>query len=557
MSLGVGPVAESEEPINTNKKSTTDRQNGAEKSNSIRGIFLVFTDFVRKTFTTATGSTPNIGTAVRLLFVLGGAIIAALFLLWIVDKVVFYYLTKNYVDEVANVFDLNEHLANALILGTFVVAVFFGRFIWSFSRQKRLIGIAGISTLLIGHSLVLWYGTRANYFDPSGQAIKCYVLTRDGKVTYGEHPGIDPATGRLCRPVTAEMLERLKQYALGKRPQQILDTNPTFFDPRTGEPIVWYYRSKDEIEIFDLMGFHPDTGEELIPISKEIVEQWKSQTAKIMQHIPKLINPEKYVFFDPRNGSSRAWYWRDANGAYEFYDSSGFHPRTGDPLKIVTKEDVDAWRRNAGIKTPQIIDPNSYSFFDPATGLARVWYWRSADGKFEFYDAAGFHPRTGDKLLLVTRDIVSEWQKQSAARPVAPKADNTSLGLESLAGRFLVNHFRISQGAQFDVLNYVQDTYAPEVDYYGDHFTKAKILEDQRRYTTRWPERSFEIMPEKTRIACDSERAMCDISATVHFQVYNPATLKSSSGITTYDVRVIFSGNTASIVSENGAVISR
>jgi hypothetical protein len=122
-----------------------------------------------------------------------------------------------------------------------------------------MVGIAGIAALLIGHSLVLWYGTRTDYFDRSGKAIKCYVLTRDGKVTYGERAGIDPTTGRLCRLLTAEMLERLKQYEMGKRPQQITDTNPTFFDPRTGEPIVWYYRSKTDIEIFDLNADPPNT----------------------------------------------------------------------------------------------------------------------------------------------------------------------------------------------------------------------------------------------------------------------------------------------------------
>ena len=154
------------------------------------------------------------------------AITAALVLLWIVDKIVFYYLAESYVAEVANVLDLNEHLANALVIFTFVVAVFFGSYIWSFSKQKRLFGIAGISALLIGHSLLLWYGTRGEYFERSGKAIKCYVLSREGQVTYGERPGIDPATGRLCRSVTPEMLERLKEYAKGKRPQQITELQP-------------------------------------------------------------------------------------------------------------------------------------------------------------------------------------------------------------------------------------------------------------------------------------------------------------------------------------------
>ena len=273
-------------------------------------------------------------------------IAAALLLLWIVDKFVFYYLAQTYVDEVASVLDLNPHLANALVLLTFAIAVFFTRFIWSFSKRRRLLGITGIAALFITHSLVLWYGTHDKPFDRRGNAIKCYVLTRDGQVTYGEQAGVDPATGRQCRPLTPEMWERLQKYAAGKRPQTITDLNPVFFDPRSGEPIVWYYADKTNgVEIFDLMGFHPDTGEELLPITKEVAEQWKKQAGERARRIPKLISdPDKYVFFDPLNGRARAWYWVGSNGRYEFYDSEGFQPQTGDKLQLVTREVVNEWK---------------------------------------------------------------------------------------------------------------------------------------------------------------------------------------------------------------------
>ena len=207
-------------------------------------------------------------------------------------------------------------------------------------------GIAGIAALLIGHSLVLWYGTKDKSFDRQGNAIKCYVLTRDGQVTYGVHAGTDPSTGRQCRSLTSEMLERLQKYAAGKRPQAIATPNPVFFDPRSGEPIVWYYKDKENIfEIFDLMGFHPDTGEELLPVTKEVAEKWKEQAEERGRHVPKLIaDPEKYVFFDPLNGQARAWFWLGANSRYEFYDSPGFQPQTGDKLQLVTREIVNEWK---------------------------------------------------------------------------------------------------------------------------------------------------------------------------------------------------------------------
>ena len=186
---------------------------------------------------------------------------------------------------------------------------------------------------------------------------KALGLTRDGQVTYGEHAGTDPSTGRQCRPLTPEMLERLQKYAAGKRPQAIATPNPVFFDPRSGEPIVWYYKDKENIfEIFDLMGFHPDTGEELLPVTKEVAEKWKKQAEEKGRHVPKLIaDPDKYVFFDPLNGQARAWFWLGASSRYEFYDSPGFQPQTGDKLQLVTREIVNEWKDTQKNPTTAVI----------------------------------------------------------------------------------------------------------------------------------------------------------------------------------------------------------
>jgi hypothetical protein len=61
-----------------------------------------------------------------------------------------------------------------------------------------------------------------------------------------------------------------------------------FFDPVSSEPIVWFHRSKSNIiDIFDLMGFDPNTGEELLPITAEVAEEWKAQHALQTRLAPK------------------------------------------------------------------------------------------------------------------------------------------------------------------------------------------------------------------------------------------------------------------------------
>jgi TPR repeat protein len=142
-----------------------------------------------------------------------------------------------------------------------------------------------------------------------------------------------------------ELLERLRAYEKGNRAKRIQVNDPTFFDLGTGEPIVWYYKSKGGlIELFDLMGFHPESGDELIPITKEIVELWKKQLAT---RVPTPVDLTKFAPFDPKTGEPRVWYWRSDKGDWIFYDSPGFHPATGEPLNVFTKEATEKFRIDA------------------------------------------------------------------------------------------------------------------------------------------------------------------------------------------------------------------
>ena len=181
--------------------------------------------------------------------------------------------------------------------------------------------------------------------------LKNVTSSCENSVRYSNPPGIDPVTGRQCRPLTAQVLERLREYEKGNRPKRIKATDPTFFDLRTGEPIVWYYKdSNGGIELFDLMGFHPESGEELLPVNKEIVDLWKNQSSERRQldtrRTPQRVDPEHFAFFDPVTGKPRVWYWRSEKGEYEFYDNPGFHPRTGEQLAIITSEAIRAYKND-------------------------------------------------------------------------------------------------------------------------------------------------------------------------------------------------------------------
>jgi hypothetical protein len=179
-------------------------------------------------------------------------------------------------------------------------------------------------------------------------ATRCYIIQRDPRapVIYRDRlPGMDPETGRECRLVTASLIQRLKEYAEGKRSVRIKAPQPEFFDPRTSEPIVWYLDHGDTIEIFDLMGYHPETGEELLPITLEIVDRWKAQQKLSNRKPPVRVDPALHPWFDAKTGKPNIWHTPAENGALEFLDGPGFHPKTGKALIEITQDFAEKLER--------------------------------------------------------------------------------------------------------------------------------------------------------------------------------------------------------------------
>ena len=403
----------------------------------------------------------------RFLILIAFAFLAILPAVWALNQIFVFLIARSYVDQLAVALDVNKNLATAILWGTFAVAALLVRYAISFSWRRRLLGLTGLLTLLIGNSLVLWYGTSAHFFARSGEPIKCYIVARD-TIRYGEQPGIDPVSGRECRPVTPEIVERLNAYAGGARPHRLESSEPVFFEPRTGAPAVWYVAGANgQIELFDLMGFHPETGEELLPVSREIVQRWKGhQEERVRQETlraPQRIDPAQFSPFDPVTGEARVWYSPNEQGEFEFHDRPGFHQSTGERLEIITREIIDAWRKQGSERAPQKcyvitrdavrygdrpgIDPGTGrqcrkvteellerlreyekgnrpkrvgaanpSFFDLRTGEPAVWYRTNNDGVVELFDLMGFHAETGDELLPVNRDIVQRWKEQQQER---------------------------------------------------------------------------------------------------------------------------------------------
>ena len=102
----------------------------------------------------------HLGARRRLLAAIAACVVASVIAFWIIDKIIYFYVARRYVDQIGEAFDLNKNMANALVLLTFIAAVFFGTYVWSFSSAKetyrdqwhRFLADCAFSCCLVGYA---------------------------------------------------------------------------------------------------------------------------------------------------------------------------------------------------------------------------------------------------------------------------------------------------------------------------------------------------------------------------------------------------------------------
>ena len=205
----------------------------------------------------------------------------------ILRSIDFFIAQKFVVDEILLVLPVNRGFANALF---YVVLFIIAPISWAIlSRDKERRARAFSNAVLFSALLFLFTGFLSRNFliDPHNpqHAINCFVMDK-GKpklipLVEGNEFQFDPETGKKCVPVTPEVAVRLNQ----PQPKKLeLDSSPVFFDSNLGTVKIYYSRNTDNsLQLFDGEGFDPDTGQPLLPVTKEIVTEWKKIKANWLQ----------------------------------------------------------------------------------------------------------------------------------------------------------------------------------------------------------------------------------------------------------------------------------
>ncbi len=99
-------------------------------------------------------------------------------------------------------------------------------------------------------------------------------------------------------------------------------------------------------------------------------------------------------------------------------------PSHEDGSRAALLQPADAKANGRGFANPHeltIQDAAAYTWFDPNTGQALVWYSSSADGNFRFFDGPGADPQSGQKLSPVTPEFVGDLRRQQSPQAVSQK----------------------------------------------------------------------------------------------------------------------------------------
>lgn len=209
----------------------------------------------------------------RVLFIL--VVLTALFvpLMIALKYVAISQIYSYFVESLANLLGVSMYLIRALVILAMVPFLYAIKLMLSFSSQKRRIGGAILTAFLVVYNIGLYYATRDLSFGfQKGEILRWYAETPEG-VKFFDRAGVDPVYGIPLKPVTPELMRKLKGTS-----QAIDPAKAAWFSTVSGEAQLWYYQSPEgELEFYAKPGAHSFTGEQLLPVTKDIYFRWRER----------------------------------------------------------------------------------------------------------------------------------------------------------------------------------------------------------------------------------------------------------------------------------------
>ena len=161
-----------------------------------------------------------------------------------------------------------------------------------------------------------------------------------------------------------------------------------------------------------------------------------------------------------------------------------------------------------------------------------------------------------------SRPELSEPEPAGAIEATGTVAQGTRKGEETTlraqdAQALAVDYLNLWSAPNRLTLAATSSFYGPTVVFHGRERTLGSLLAEKRRFTERWPQRTYRYRPETTMVACESNGALCTVWAIFDFAAANPGKGRDSHGIGEHELVVGLSGGKPVIKAETSRVLRR
>lgn len=197
------------------------------------------------------------------------------------------------------------------------------------------------------------------------------------------------------------------------------------------------------------------------------------------------------------------------------------------------------------------------------TGIEGGWVTDASavKGVLRWYHRAGLGGNT--QLASLYEPIIDRYldgmpTPLAASHPTltGPRAKELTL-IENRAADFASFYWIHIANENKDAIEYLSETYADVVNYYGKRVSKATIIAEKRRFVERWPERNYQPRWVDTKINCRAKSKECTIEGVADFEANNSPRGRSASGTFRYSMEIKFIDDRTRIVAESSEVIER
>lgn len=99
------------------------------------------------------------------------------------------------------------------------------------------------------------------------------------------------------------------------------------------------------------------------------------------------------------------------------------------------------------------------------------------------------------------------------------------------------------------------ESYDDTIQYYGKYQSRDEVLADKRKFIEKRPYRAYRIRPGTLMVTCTPGANLCTATGTIDFSV--SSTVKTITGVATFEYSLEVRGPGAYIQTENGKVLQR